>query len=191
MSTRSPIWKIPEAVLREAVKKARTLTDALDLLGLKRNGSQYSTLKKVLGAREIDTSHFPKGFGRTISKNHRPGTPLEQIMVEDSPYSRGNLKARIIREGVLPSRCQGEGCEVGTTWKGKPMVLVLDHINGKNNDHRKENLRFLCPNCNSQTPTFSGRNLPRATPRLCGDCKTPISKRATRCKKCAAVARHA
>jgi hypothetical protein len=37
--------------------------------------------------------------------------------------------------------------------------MVLDHINGVPNDNRLENLRFLCPNCNSQTDTFAGRNV--------------------------------
>jgi hypothetical protein len=37
-------------------------------------------------------------------------------------------------------------------------MLVLDHINGINNDYRMDNLRLQCPNCHSQTPTFSGRN---------------------------------
>ena len=39
------------------------------------------------------------------------------------------------------------------------LTLQLDHINGINNDNRKENLRFLCPNCHSQTNTFAGKNL--------------------------------
>jgi hypothetical protein len=34
----------------------------------------------------------------------------------------------------------------------------LDHINGIRNDHRISNLRFLCPNCDSQTSTFCGKN---------------------------------
>jgi 5-methylcytosine-specific restriction endonuclease McrA len=43
-------------------------------------------------------------------------------------------------------------------WHGRPLTLVLDHINGVNDDYRPDNLRLLCPNCHSQTPTFSGRN---------------------------------
>lgn len=43
-------------------------------------------------------------------------------------------------------------------WNGRPLVLQLDHINGDNCDNRLENLRFLCPNCHSQTDTFAGRN---------------------------------
>jgi len=38
------------------------------------------------------------------------------------------------------------------------MILILDHINGVNNDARLENLRFVCSNCGSQLPTFAARN---------------------------------
>lgn len=43
-------------------------------------------------------------------------------------------------------------------WNQKPLVLALDHINGNNRDYRFENLRFLCPNCHSQTDTYCGKN---------------------------------
>jgi len=59
-------------------------------------------------------------------------------------------------------------------------VLVLDHINGVNNDNRLENLRFLCPNCNSQTATFAGKHIPKPkkeyTCRECGASITRYSK---------------
>jgi hypothetical protein len=38
------------------------------------------------------------------------------------------------------------------------MPLILDHINGINNDDRLENLRWVCPNCNSILPTTGSRN---------------------------------
>lgn len=39
-------------------------------------------------------------------------------------------------------------------WLGKPITLELDHENGDNSDNRRENIRLLCPNCHSQTPTW-------------------------------------
>ena len=38
---------------------------------------------------------------------------------------------------------------------GKKITLQLDHIDGDNNNNKLENLRFLCPNCHSQTETHS------------------------------------
>ena len=51
-------------------------------------------------------------------------------------------------------------CEIcgRKTWRGKPIPIVMDHINGNSDDGRLENLRLLCSNCNSQTDTFTGKN---------------------------------
>lgn len=65
--------------------------------------------------------------------------------------------SHILREGLLEAKCYEEGCGL-TEWRGKPISLQLDHINGDNFDHRIENLRLLCPNCHSQTETFAGKN---------------------------------
>jgi 5-methylcytosine-specific restriction endonuclease McrA len=55
----------------------------------------------------------------------------------------------------LLHRCSDCGI---SDWLGKPLAIQIDHINGAKNDWGLENLRMLCPNCHSQTPTFSGRN---------------------------------
>src|SRR5687768_5680423 len=70
--------------------------------------------------------------------------------------SRHNLKQRILREKKLPYICTICG-NIGE-WNGMRLVLHLDHINGINDDDRLENLRFLCPNCHSQTDTYAGKS---------------------------------
>jgi hypothetical protein len=42
-------------------------------------------------------------------------------------------------------------------WRGRPMSLILDHINGTANDHRIENLRIVCANCAATLDTHCGR----------------------------------
>ncbi|MBW6432320.1 HNH endonuclease [Actinoplanes hulinensis] len=47
-------------------------------------------------------------------------------------------------------------CGCGTSWNDRPLTLHVDHINGDFLDNRPRNLRFLCPNCHSQTSTYAG-----------------------------------
>lgn len=83
--------------------------------------------------------------------------PMEELLVADRPITnRTHLKGRLFKAGLLDNKCAV--CSCPPTWREEPLVLVLDHINGKNTDNRLENLRLLCPNCNSQQSTFLGRN---------------------------------
>lgn len=49
-------------------------------------------------------------------------------------------------------------CGGPNTWLGLYLALVLDHINGNPTDNRRENLRLVCPNCDSQLSTYKSRN---------------------------------
>ena len=63
--------------------------------------------------------------------------------------------------------CRCEGMELWNgewLWRDWPIKLQIDHIDGKHStdeDDRVENLRYLCPNCHSQTPTFGSKNIKR------------------------------
>ena len=67
------------------------------------------------------------------------------------------------KQGV-PERCDNEVCCFFTqhpVWNGKPLKPILDHRNGVNSDNRPKNLRYLCPNCESQLDTRGGANKKR------------------------------
>lgn len=68
--------------------------------------------------------------------------------------SRHKIKSTIIREDLLNYSCAVCGI---SEWLGNDISLHLDHINGNRNDNRLSNLRFLCPNCHSQTSTYAGK----------------------------------
>lgn len=51
-------------------------------------------------------------------------------------------------------------CKI-SDYNNKPLVLELDHIDGNYVNNTEDNLRFLCPNCHSQTPTYKNRNVGR------------------------------
>lgn len=50
------------------------------------------------------------------------------------------------------------GCGLSDTYNGKPITLQVDHIDGDSDNNFPSNLRLLCPNCHSQTETWTGRN---------------------------------
>lgn len=72
-----------------------------------------------------------------------------------------DIKSKIVRkkrimieQGNLCAICNGEPFHFG-----KPLNFHLDHANGENSDNSRANLRMICPNCHSQTPTYCGRNV--------------------------------
>ena len=79
------------------------------------------------------------------------------VFVENATIARHHVKNRIIKQNLIEYVCAC--CGIGPVWMGNPMPLILDHINGVNNDNRLENLRFVCSNCESQLDTYKSRNI--------------------------------
>ena len=54
----------------------------------------------------------------------------------------------------------GHECwECGVTeWRGEKLHLEMDHIDGNNKNNDIGNIRILCPNCHSITPTWRYKN---------------------------------
>ena len=101
---------------------------------------------------------------------------------QNSKIDRKSIKNKIIKRNLIPYVCFN--CLNNGQWQGKKLSLQLDHINGKNNDHRLQNLRFACPNCHSQTQTYSKKNVKTInTASLC-QCGNSMYKKSKRCKNC-------
>ena len=49
-------------------------------------------------------------------------------------------------------------CGITNKWNGKKLNFILDHIDGDASNNRRENLRLICPNCDSQLDTFKSKN---------------------------------
>ncbi|HXQ88917.1 MAG TPA: hypothetical protein VN733_04690 [Solirubrobacterales bacterium] len=129
-------------------------------------------LKKYADLWDISTDHFDPA--RCIEGNLRlPARPLDEVLVHNSTYSRQHVKRRLFKEGLKKPLC--EMCGQGEMWHGRPMGMILDHINGVRNDHRLQNLRIVCPNCAATLDTHCGRkNRVERAKRPCCRCSNPF-----------------
>ena len=152
--SRSKVYVPTDEEFIKIVKESNSYSDCLRKLGLTtRGGSSSDILKKRINELNLSVDHF----GKLNKQSSTARYALEEILVENSSYHNiSRLKIRLINEGYLEYKCAC--CGNTGQWLGKKLSLQLDHINGINNDHRIENLRFLCPNCHSQTNSFAGKN---------------------------------
>lgn len=89
-------------------------------------------------------------------------TPLEYLLTPNSNYQSNKLRKRLINEGWLEAQCSE--CAL-TEWRGYPIPLELDHVDGNNTNNVLSNLRLLCPNCHAQTENYRGKNWGKASKR--------------------------
>jgi DNA-binding transcriptional ArsR family regulator len=86
-----------------------------------------------------------------------PRQRLEAYARNGRPLSRASLRRLLFDAGLKHEACERCGID---EWRGRPLTIALHHVNGDPNDNRLENIRFLCPNCHSQTENYGGRNRP-------------------------------
>jgi hypothetical protein len=87
------------------------------------------------------------------------GRLLTEQWLASGEANAGSHAGHFLREYI--ARDQGHRCAIcgqSNDWNGRRLNFVLDHIDGDATNNRRENLRLICPNCDSQLPTFKMRN---------------------------------
>jgi Zn finger protein HypA/HybF involved in hydrogenase expression len=180
----SKIWFIDRKELQFLLDNSSSIAEVIEKIGLNPYNGNHKTLNQRIKEECFDLSKLKDN--RTI-KNKQVGIknryPLNNILTENSIYNRSQLKRRLVEDNLLEYKCSS--CGIIDMWNNKPLSLQLDHINGINNDNRLNNLRFLCPNCHSQTETYCGKH--RKKVYNCLDCGKEIKKDSERCNKCSSI----
>ena len=80
----------------------------------------------------------------------------EEVFCKNSEVSQDTVRTRFKKKNIVPYKCTICGID---EWQGKELSLRLDHIDGDNHNNTIENLRWLCPNCDSIQDTYCGKNI--------------------------------
>ena len=122
-----------------ACQKSISIAGVLRELGLVTAGGNYGQVKRTIQRLKIDVSHWK---GQSWSKG-------EQLK-DWSQYTRSKpLKIILIK---LRGHCC-ESCK-RKKWLNNKITLELEHIDGDKTNNSFDNLKLLCPNCHSYTPTW-------------------------------------
>jgi hypothetical protein len=183
----SRISLIPRDELLTLADSSHSMSGLLRCLGYTTFGAGRELVKARLREEGFDPDVLTNravaqntAFLKTIKSV--PIRDFSSIFCKNSPCI--NIRSAVIKFGVLPYVCLG--CGNNGWYNGKPLSLQLDHINAVRNDNRVRNLRWLCPNCHSQTSTFGGRRFKKVLE--CVSCGSPTrpGSRFGRCRDCCA-----
>lgn len=153
------IYKLSDEQFVELLKNSSTISEVLFKLGysVKGNSWGFAKIRQRMSDLNLDGNVF-KGKSPITKYGSLHKVNASDILKPNCKHARSVLRRYVIKNNLIPYRCAICGC---VEWQGRTLSLELDHINGINNDNRIENLRFLCPNCHSQTTTYGSRNQQR------------------------------
>lgn len=150
------IYECSNEQFEQLIKSSINISEVLFKLGytIKGNSWGFSQVRKRMDDLNLKMSDF-KGKSAALKNVKVKNVTAEDLFKPNCKHLRSVLRRYVINHQLLPYECAICG---RSEWNGKTLSLELDHINGINNDNRLENLRFLCPNCHSQTTTYGSRN---------------------------------
>ena len=90
---------------------------------------------------------------------HKHKIGYNKILIGDSSIMRANYVPSQFKPDIIKE--QNEVCAIcgmPQEWNNKPLVFILDHIDGHASNNKRDNLRCICPNCDSQLDTYKSKN---------------------------------
>jgi hypothetical protein len=158
-------YKYSKEILAPIFESSKSFIEVKTKLGLSPHGGNDG-FKRYVKQYELDITHFTgqswakgrtkedcKAIARTTQKITKH--TVEKSLRDGIRIDSGTLH-RLLKETGREKIC--EVCQTGQEWCGTKLSLHIDHINGNSFDNRPENLRYLCPNCHSQTKNFGSKN---------------------------------
>lgn len=150
--SRERLLAMSEDDFSHAVSKAYSWKRLRESLG----NPTMKSIEDLITERSLSIAHFT---GKCWNKGRRDlHQPASEILVRGKKQQACILRRALLEIG-REYRCEGlneyqRPCPIVDQWNGAKLNLQIDHFTGDSSDNRPSNLRFLCPNCHSQTATF-------------------------------------
>jgi hypothetical protein len=172
--------------LKRLVANSKTYTEILKHFNLENRGGNHLTLKRRLVEENIDYSHLKSRIVESCPGIFKSKYSRDQIInkyfVSNNPVNwNSQVRTYLKRFILIPYVCSE--CQLKEEWNNKKIILELDHIDGDPKNNVLNNLRWLCPNCHSQTSNFRGRKNKKMG--YCQKCNKQINKLSKHCRSCA------
>ena len=121
---------------------------------MRRNGDGYRTIARAVGVPWSTIRNWLRDEGIVCDRvaAYNKSTESRRVKAAVHLKQRGSVRMFLIR--TRGYRCSECGLSL---WREKKLPLEVEHINGVRDDNRDENVKLLCPNCHSLTPTWRGR----------------------------------
>lgn len=97
--------------------------------------------------------------GSICHHEHQSQEKYNYFLTNPIEFQRANFSTDVPKKFILKeqeNKCAI--CNQETSWNNKPLVLILDHIDGNAANNTRDNFRCVCPNCDSQLDTYKSKN---------------------------------